>query len=368
MVLWLTFLLMTAAAILAVLWPLSHCGAVPAGSDVEVYRDQLEEVVRDRVAGRIGEAEAEAARIEVARRLLAAAAAAETQLQAGSGDKRRRVTAIAGLVFVPVAAAAIYLLLGSPQLPDEPLVARSSASQDNRSIQSLVSQAESHIERNPNDGRGWEVLAPVYLRLGRFDDAVKARRNALNLNGETAERQSDLGEALVVASNAIVTADAKTAFERALAIDADHLKSRFFIGMAAQQDGERDKAAGIWRGMLAGAPSDAPWGPAVRQALADLGASAAAPGPSAQDVAATTGMSEADRAGMIRGMVAGLAAKLSQDGSDVDGWLRLIRAYLVLGERDKARAAATDARRALANDPDKLHRVEDTIKTLGLQS
>jgi cytochrome c-type biogenesis protein CcmH len=381
MALWLMLVLMTAAAILAVLWPLSRRGAASAGSDVAVYRDQLEEVARDRAAGLIGEAEAEAARVEVSRRLLAAAATEEAAPQAGQGDFRRRAAAVAGLVFVPLVAIALYLTLGSPQLPGERLAARSAAPQDNRSIQSLVSQVESHIERNPNDGRGWDVLAPVYLRLGRFDDAVKARRNALNLIGETAERQADLGEALVAASNGVVTADAKAAFDRALALEAGQFKSRFFLGMAAQQDGARDQAAAIWRSMLADAPPDAPWTPMVRQALAELGpdfvAPSAAPSaapvaterePSAQDVAAAAGMNEAQRTDMIRGMVAGLAARLSQDGSDLDGWLRLLRAYMVLGERDKAHAAAAAARRALANDPDKLRRVEEAIRGLGIES
>jgi len=365
MTLWLIFVGMTAAAILAVLWPLSRRVRAADGSDVAVYRDQLEEVSRDRAAGMIGEAEADAARIEVSRRLLAAAAMEERAPPASANDRRRRVTALAALVFVPVAAAAIYVTLGSPQLPGEPLAQRSAQPQGNRSVQSLVSQVEAHIERNPNDGRGWEVLAPVYLRLGRFDDAVKARRNALALNGETAERQADLGEALVAASNGIVTAEAKTAFERALALENGHLKSRFFLAMAEQQDGHRDKAAAIFRAMLAEAPADAPWAPAVRQALAELDG-AAAPGPSAQDVAAAAQMNEAQRNEMVRGMVEGLAAKLAQDGSDVDGWLRLLRAYMVLGERDKAQTAASEARRALANDPDKLRRVEDALKGLGL--
>ena len=51
------------------------------------------------------------------------------------------------------------------------------------------------MARNPNDGAGWEVLAPVYARLGRFDDAVGARKKALTLNGPTAAREADLGEA-----------------------------------------------------------------------------------------------------------------------------------------------------------------------------
>jgi cytochrome c-type biogenesis protein CcmH len=248
------------------------------------------------------------------------------------------------------------------------------ATLESQPVQTLVAQVEQHIERNPNDGRGWEVLAPVYLRLGRFDDAVKARRNALALNGESATRQADLGEALAAASNGIVTADAKTAFDRALALNAQDAKSGFYVGLAAEQDGQRDKAAGIWKALLAGAPADAPWAPTVREALAGIGvtpaqtAPAITPGPSSEDVAAAAGMSEAERGEMVRGMVARLADKLRQDGADLDGWLRLVRAYMVLGERDKAHAALADARRALAGDPDKIRRIDELAAGLGLKS
>ncbi|MBV8791625.1 MAG: c-type cytochrome biogenesis protein CcmI [Pseudolabrys sp.] len=366
MALWLMFVLMTAAAILAVLWPLSRRTPVHRGNDVAVYRDQLDEIERDRAAGLIADKEAEAARVEVSRRLLAAAEAAEATLETVVDSPwRRRAAAVVGLVLVPLIAASLYLKLGSPYLPGEPLALRAPGSQDNRSIAGLISQVESHLDRNPNDGRGWEVLAPVYLRIGRFDDAIKARKKAIDLNGETADRRADLGEAIVAAANGVVTADAKTAFERALVLDAQHLKSRFFIGLAAQQDGQRDKAGEIWRGMLNEAPPDAPWLQTVQRALAELQTSGQ-PGPNAQDVAAASQMTEAQRGDMVRGMVANLAARLAQDGSDVDGWLRLLRAYMVLGEREKAQAAAVDARRALANDPDKLKRVDEAIKGLGL--
>jgi cytochrome c-type biogenesis protein CcmH len=273
------------------------------------------------------------------------------------------------LVLLPAGAAAFYLLLGSPELPGEPLAARHAVSQ-NQSIETLISQVEAHLERNPQDARGYAVLAPVYLRLGRFNDAVNARRKLLALSGENSGRQSDLGEALTAASNGVVTADAKTAFERAQELDPTDLKSKFYLGVAAEQDGQREKAADIWRGMLADAPPDAPWAATVREALARVGAApppvANAPGPSDADVAAASGMNEQDRGDMIRGMVARLADKLKTDGNDIDGWLRLVRAYMVLGERDKAQAAAADARRAMAKEPDKLRRVDDLVKNLGL--
>jgi cytochrome c-type biogenesis protein CcmH len=279
---------------------------------------------------------------------------------------------------VPIGASAIYLLLGSPGLSDQPLAQRLAAVHGGRSIGSLVAQVEMHLQTNPNDGRGWEVIAPVYLRLGRADDAVAAWRNALRLNGETAEREAALGEALVVAANGVVTAEAKQAFEKALAIDAKQVESRYFIGLSAEQDGDRSRAADVWRGLLADAPQGAPWTSFVRAALervegraqipaAAPTAGARPPEPSQEQIAAASNMGADERNTIIRGMVERLAARLHRDGSDVEGWMRLIRSHVVLGEPDKARAAVSDARRALAADPGKLKRLDDFAKEMGLE-
>lgn len=375
MILWLLFALMTAAAVFVVLWPLAQRGEAGGGSDVAVYRDQLDEIARDRDAGLIGEAEAEAARVEVSRRLIAAADAAEAARPTSVGSPlwRRRITAAAALLLVPTGAVALYLAVGSPQLPGEPLQARLRAFHDGRSIETLIAQVEAHLARNPNDARGYEVLAPVYLQLGRFSDAVKARRKVIALAGATADRQADLGEALTAEANGIVTADAKAAFARALTLDPENAKAEFFIGMAAMQDGDRNKAAAIWQAMLDKAPPGMPWADNVREALARLSgamppAADTAPGPSAADIAAASQMSQQDRNAMIHAMVTRLADRLKQNAGDVQGWQRLLRAYIVLNERDKAHAAASDARKALATDPAKLRQIEDTIKSLGLES
>jgi len=381
MALWLVFALMTAAAIFAVLWPLSRCGRVRGGTEVAVYRDQLDEIARDRKTGLIGNAEAEAARIEVSRRLIAAATTDEAeQPVAGQGSLwRKRATAVAGLMLVPAAAVALYLALGSPNLPGEPLGARLDQVHSAGSIAAMISQVEAHLERNPNDARGYEVLAPIYLRVGRFDDSVAAWRKVIALAGDTAARESDLGEALTAAGNGVVTDDAKAAFDKAAKLDPADPKAQFYRGMAAEQDGNKEKAVAIWNDMLKAAPAGAPWIDNVKAAIVRIGGTppqvatsapppaAAAPGPNAAQVAAASQMSEQDRGAMIRGMVARLADKLKTDGNDVEGWQRLLRAYVVLGERDKAQAAAGDARRALAGDPDKLRQIEDMIRSLGLQ-
>jgi cytochrome c-type biogenesis protein CcmH len=372
MTFWLLFALMTATAMFAVLWPLARrAGAVRSGSDLAIYRDQLDEIERDLATGRIATREAEAARVEISRRLLAAAdAQAESAAAApqGTGNWRRRAVAVVALIALPVGAAGLYLALGSPNLPGQPYAARVAATPEAQPVERLVAQVEAHLEANPNDGRGWEVLAPVYLRMGRFGDAVKARRNVIALSGETADRQADLGEALIASANGIVTAEAKTALERAVALDANNVKARYFLGLAAEQDGRPTDAATIWRAMLAKAPADAPWADFVRAAVARVEGKAPAPaGPSTQDVEAAAQLTPEQRTAMIRGMVEKLAGRLKTEGSDVDGWMRLVRSYMVLGERENAIAAARDARRALAGDAEKLRRIDELVKGLGLE-
>src|SRR5215472_13934284 len=299
MTLWFALALMTAAAILAVLWPLARRACLSrSGSDVAIYRDQLDEIERDRAAGLIEDNEAASAQVEVSRRLIAAAAQTAPPSDVPSARWRRRAVAIMALVLLPVGATGLYLALGSPLLPDQPLAPRLAGARGNQSVDTLIAQVEAHLERNPEDGRGWEVIAPVYLRLGRFDDAVKARRNALRLNDTTAEREAAFGEALVFAANGVVTAEAKAAFERAVALDANGVQARYFLGLAAEQDGDRTQAAATWRALIEAAPPDAPWLDLLRRALARIDRAAAPDDPSAGSELAPE-----QRQAMIQGMV-----------------------------------------------------------------
>ena len=128
--------------------------------------------------------------------------------------------------------------------------------------------------------------------------------------------------------------------------------------------------------MITRGPADAPWLPAVREALARVVsqqgntstsiASGSNPGPNADDIAAAAEMAPADRDKMVRAMVDRLATRLHDNGADVDGWLRLMRAHVVLGQRDKASAAAAEARRALKDAPEKLRQIDDSAKSFGL--
>ncbi len=365
MTLWFVFALMTAAAIFAVLWPLGQGRRVQSdASEATVYKDQLAEIERDAAAGLIGSPEAEAARVEIGRRLLAAADHQRASPTASNIGLRRSAALIA-LVGLPILSVALYLPLGSPGLSDFPLAERMRAPAATQPLDNLVAQVEAHLEKNPTDGRGWNVLAPVLTRLGRYDDAVRAYHNSITYNGDSAERRADLGEALTGAAGGVVTADAKAEFERAVAMKTDEVKAHYFLGLAAEQDGRRDQAASIWRALLAQAPQDAPWRPLVQAALVRVGAPSAPALPDGA-VAAANEMNEADRGAMIHSMVERLASRLKQNGDDVEGWLRLVRAYMVMGDRDKAKSAVLDARQAVAGDAEHLRQLNEGLKNLGL--
>ena len=369
MIFWLILALMTGAAVLAVIWPLALTGKDGrSGSDVEVYRDQLNELERDAAAGLIGKKEAEAARVEVARRLLAATDAAKTAsvVSPMSTAWYRRMVALVALLLLPAGAVGLYIQLGSPGFASETRIAPHGTEGDQQaSIEGLVAKVEIHLQSNPQDGHGWEVLGPVYMQLGRYTDSVNAWRNATALLGETADRQANLGEALVAEANGLVTAEAKSAFERAVILDKTTVSARYYLGTAAEQDGNRAEAAKIWRELIAEAPAGAHWVSDVRTALARVeGDPVTASGPTAADIAAAAKRPADQQATMIRAMVDGLATRLKQDGSDLDGWIRLVRSYKVLGEADKAQSAIADAQQALANEPDKRRRLESGLKEL----
>ena len=373
---WAVFAVLTALAALAVLIPLSRASRREAGSrdaSVALYADQLQEIDRDLARGTLAQAEAGAARAEVGRRLLAASR--QTVAARPESGWRGRAVGLVAIVVLPVAAVAAYLATGAPDMPDRPLAARDDGSVDGQNIAALIARVERHLAEAPDDGQGWAVLAPVYLRTGRSADAAAAYRNAIRLAGADAEREAGLGEALTAVGGGIVTADARAAFERAAALDPTAVKPRFYLALALGQEGRRDEAAAAWRALIAGAPPGAPWLSAAQGELARVDPTAvpptalppaAAPGPSAADVEAAGTMSQGDRAAMIEGMVKGLAERLTAGGGSLDEWLRLANAYAVLGRPDDARAALRSAKAAFPDDAAAGKRIDEAATALNL--
>src|SRR6516225_1604935 len=314
MTLLLIFAAMTAAAVGAVIWPLTRKrDRHRSGSDVMVYRDQLDEIERDLATGLIGKNEAEAARVEISRRLIAAEESSRTTLPVSSpaSGRRQRIAAAVALLALPVLAGGLYLWLGSPQLASAQQERAPQAAQANESVEGLISQVEGYLQSNPQDGRGWEIVAPVYMQLSRYSDSVTAWRNALQLLGESAERDANLGESLTAEANGVVTAEAKAAFLRAVTLDNTLVTARYYLGLGAEQDGDRAKAAKIWRDLIAEAPKGAKWVADVRDALARVeSGSGFAPGPGEAKIAAAANQSPEQQSAMIQSMVERLAARL----------------------------------------------------------
>lgn len=379
MLLWIILALMTAAAILAIMLPLARARreAVPdiAGDgDIAVYKDQLVALDEEVARGLLGEAEAQAARTEISRRLIAASE--RTEGSPPSGPRRSPAT-LASLmaVFVVTVALGGYLASGSPDLPGQPLAQRQAGPLEQQDVEVLLSRVESHLQDNPEDGKGWDVVAPVYFKLRRFEDAGRAYANAIRLLGESAIRLGGLGEAEVQANDGMVTSAARTALARASELDHSLVRPRFYLALGLEQDGKLAEAARAWRALLDDTPDAAPWRGIVAQRLAavqaQIGETSAAsttdaPGPSAQDVEQAANLSPAQRAQMVEQMVARLAGRLKEDGKDLDGWLRLMRAYSVLGRTREAQGALADAKQNFAGDDTALARIEAAAKDLGL--
>lgn len=351
MLLWIIFACLTAAVAAVLIMPLARA-AEPIDDSAEgeaaVYRDQLRELERDKGLGLIGDEEAEYARAEIGRRLIATVD--KGAMAAGSPAKRRGSLAVMGVtLFIPAIGLCLYLALGSPWLPAQPLAARLENPGNN--LELLVAKAERHLAQNPQDGAGWDLLAPIYFRTQRLGDAEMAYRNAIRFLGESPERLAGLGETLVAANDGIVIEDARSAFEDAIKLRPGDARVRFYLALALEQAGKNEEARMAFEQLAGDTPPGAPWLALVNEHIVktggqvqsnqDLASGAGRPpgNPTDADVAAIGGMAAPDRQAAIRGMVDTLAARLEEEPKNIEGWLRLVRSYVVLGDRLRAQQA-----------------------------
>ncbi len=389
MTLWFLLASITAVALILVLRPLlwkQRSGASRAVLETAVYRDRLSEVKRDLERGLLSPAEAEAAETEISRRMLSVAETGKS-VTVGAPAARLRWTAAALVTaIVPLGTVVLYLLLGSPGQPGHPFQARQ-AEREAATQHSGIDMGEAierlaeRLEQEPGNIEGWILLGRSYASEARYGEAAQAFRRAVELSGNDPELLGIYGETLVAAAEGIVTPEARRIFEQVSAAQPGNPGPRFYLGLARAQAGDGRGAIEVWLQIEAEVPADTPWLPALRENIervaAQFGidpasitprrsATAAPPGPSAEDVAAAQSMSPEEQDEMIRGMVARLAERLEQEPDDVEGWLRLTQAYRVLGERENAERAI---KRAAANDkapPELRRQVEQMARELGV--
>lgn len=380
MLLWIILACLTAFVLFLLLRPLlGACVREEAREafNAAVYRDQLGEIDADRARGLIGESEAEAARLEIARRLLQADSKERASPSERASGSPARAAMIVVATLVPLLALGLYLLYGSPRLPDQPLAARLEDPSNSQNLGALIARVEARLREHPDEGEGWDVIAPVYLGAQRYQDAADAYGEAIRLLGPSAKRLSGQGQALVLANNGVVTEEARGALTQAITLDPTLIEPRILIAIAKEQDGDFAGAIADWRALLDKSSGDAPWRQMVEQRIAgDEAHLAGKPvpdqpvtgGPGAADVAAAQNTNPADRQAMIEQMVQRLAARLDQDGSDLGGWLKLVKAYSVLDRKDDALKALARAKSQFTGNAQALQQLDQLAAELGLKS
>jgi cytochrome c-type biogenesis protein CcmH len=349
---WIVAGILSAAAAGLVLHRAAAASAGPDEAAVPVYRRQLAEIEDLAARGLIADAERRTAEAEAGRRLLAAAERSPSEW-----SQKGRAGALAGAATAPLAAAVLYLVLGSPGLPDQPFAQRmaawrSTAKSDPASLAPTEMAAvlrELSKERS-NDPEAFRFLAMAEAASGDFAAAVRALKQAIILAPGRADLWERMGEMLILDAQGEVTPQARAAFREALARDPQAAGARFQLARARMLDGDRAGGLNDLRALQSSLPADDGRRAALAAAIVELEkgpAPAAAPAPS---MAA------------IQGMVDGLAARLQAQPDDPDGWVRLVRSYAVLGDAARRDAALKRAKALFAARTDVISQLDEAAR------
>jgi len=291
---------------------------------------QLREIDADAALGRLEAAEAVAARGEVAREVMRVKAG--TTISSKPSAPRQLLVG-AAVAATAVLSLGVYAALGRPDLPAAPLEARADIPPRDMTIDSAIAQIEARLKAVPDDLQGWTVIAPAYMQMGRFADAANAIRRIIALDGVTADRETDLGEALMLGANGSATGEPLKLFESAVARDPAHVRSRYYIAGEAMQRGDFATAKADWEALIALGTGTESWLPNAKAGL-----EAAVAGLNG-DVALPDGTA-------VAAMVDGLAERLKSKGGSIEEWTRLVRSRLVQGQKEQAQQAYDAARKA----------------------
>ena len=345
MTIWLLALVLTAIACATLYYAGAgrtvNAGATTLDATTEHYRAQLRAIETDAAAGRLGEIEATAAKGELARELIRLKG--EVADRAAPGSKTA-VWAIVGLV--AILSLGTYWYLGRPDLPAEPLADRAAATGAGLDLDTAIKTIEAKLAKDPNDLRGWQVIAPAYMQLGRYDDAVHALRKVNALSTPTADSLSDLGEALMMQNTGSAVGEPLELFRKAVLLDPKHVRSRFYIAGEETRSGDYRAAVEDWNTLLALAKGDEPWVTTARNGLAFAQQELKAPSASTAPGGTTTPPAIDANAPQIQAMVDGLEARLKSQGGSIEEWTQLVRSRMVQGQMDAAQADYDLARKA----------------------
>ena len=358
---------MLTVAVLCVIVPLSRRKEEASDfADQSFYEDQLAAI-----EARATESDADAdtlaqERDEIARRLLRSARQHRIGKTVSQNKFAITIASLAGLLVVPAISIGGYLYAGAVGVSDVPLSAQMNRSINDQSVDQLVQTAESHLAKNPDDPKGWRVLSRVYLSLQRYDDQANALRQLIRLEGPKPDLLADLGEALTIVEGNVVSKDAKSLFADALRQDASNAKAKFYMALSLEQEGNSGEALAMWKELQNLQPDNDGWQAMISARIRNnKSVSIGGDGPTQEDVEAAGSMNAKERSDMIHSMVARLADRLTENPNNPEGWLRLIRAYTVLGDWDAAKTALQTAGENFANNPTFLRELDELKVTIG---
>jgi cytochrome c-type biogenesis protein CcmH len=252
-------------------------------------------------------------------------------------------------------------------------------------VDTMIRSLEARLQDDPQNANGWRMLGWSYFETGDLTRSATAYRRAAEVEPNNAENWSSLGEALQAASQT-VSPEAASAFGRALRLDAKDPRARYFLAVQKDLRGDHAGAVGDWIALLRDTPAGAPWEADLRHTIAQVAgdnkidiegklpppsagsspATAAIPGPTPEQMAAASSIPPSQQSEMVEGMVNRLANRLAKNPKDAEGWMRLMRARMVLGETDKASAAHRSALAAFKGDAAVQARINRSAQELGV--
>ncbi len=353
------------------LWPVwrqrQKLGRIDA--EIAVCRAQLEELARDRELGLVDARAAKAAETEIKRRMLAIAG--ESREEENRQVRPLRAVALASALLTPIAATALYLYLGRPDLPDLPLAARNDLPGSEArlagevggtslpNVEKMVARLEKRLAEQPDDLDGWLMLARSNIVLGRYEGAARAYQKAEKLAPDLQGVAGALGEALTLAAQGVVTPGARAAFERELERNPSDPRARFYVGLAHEQAGEFDKALAAYLELGRDSTSDAPWLPQLRDRIRAVAEELDTDvEPLLAEVGTVTSAEEADR----------LARSLEKNPKDWQRWVELVRLRAASGDNAAAAQALARAREIFAEAPFVQQQLASLASELGLEN
>ncbi|MEM7295929.1 MAG: c-type cytochrome biogenesis protein CcmI, partial [Pseudomonadota bacterium] len=350
--------------------------------DLAVYKDQLKEVDRDLSRGVLDVSQAEQARTEVARRILAVDRARSAAPALAGTDAAWVVPVLAGITVL--GAIGSYAFIGAPGYGDMPLERRIEAAAERAKerpslteliledpapeettgqLAELIAQLRTALAERPDDVEGHRLLARNEAALGRYNAAIAAQTRVIDLLGAqtTAGDVMGLAELQLAVGAGYVSPEAEASLRRVLTLDPNHSEARYGMGLYYAQVGRPDAAFRLWNPLLAEGPEQAPWIAPIRLNIEEIARRAGVPryrqptpvrGPSADDIAAAAELSSEAQREMIVAMVAGLSARLADEGGPPEEWMRLIQAYAVLGDQTAAKAVFSEASQVFSGMPE----------------